>query len=216
MTEDRSIKLLIADDHALVREGLVAVLSRKTDLAIVGEASSGRQCLELVDTTRPDIVLMDINMPDMSGIEVTEVLTSRHPEVRVLALTVHDGSEYLARMLAAGCAGYVLKGATSDELAVAIRSVFVGGMYLSAGLAGYLEKNWHPEASAPERRTGALTAREDEILDLIGRGQGTQEIAKILNLTVSTVQSHRANMMRKLGIATYQQLLLYALRDHQG
>lgn len=211
MTE--SIRVLLVDDHALVREGLRAVLATKEGLEVVGEASSGAQGISLAKELHPDIVLMDITMAGMSGIEATEAITRLEPEVRVLGLTVHENPEYFSRMLAAGASGYVLKGATSDELVAAIRSVGLGGVYISSGIAGYLERacmrNLEP---VPRKAEDGLTAREGEILELLAKGMTNHAIAALLHLSVSTVQSHRANIIRKLGLESGQQLILYALR----
>lgn len=213
MTTTDTIRVLLVDDHALVREGLRAVLSTKKGLKVVGEASSGAQGIAMSKELHPDIVLMDITMAGMSGIEATAIITRLEPEVRVLGLTVHENPEYFSRMLAAGASGYVLKGATSDELVAAIRSVGVGGVYISAGIAGYLERactrNLDPE---PKKAEDGLTARESEVLELLAKGLTNQAIAARLNLSVSTVQSHRANIIRKLGLESGQQLILYALR----
>ncbi|MBM3268539.1 MAG: response regulator transcription factor [Candidatus Sericytochromatia bacterium] len=215
---DRPIRVLLIDDHALIREGLRAVLSAREGLEVVGEAPNGAQGLALVQDLHPDVVLMDISMPAMSGIEATEAIARTAPDVRVLGLTVHENPEYFTRMLSAGAAGYVLKGATSEELVSAIRSVFLGGIYLTAGMAGFLGKACSARTGEPAGGRFApdgLTPREGEILELMAKGRTNHEIAELLHLSVSTVQTHRANMVRKLGLESNQHLIMYAIRKYQ-
>ncbi len=215
MTEEK-IHVVLIDDHALIREGLRAVLASREGIEVVGEASNGTQGVALVENLRPDVVLMDISMPGMSGIEATESLSKVAPGVRILGLTVHENPEYFSRMLAAGASGYVLKGATSDELVAAIRSVSLGGFYVTAGIANYLGRAFGRAADmAGGKVADGLTAREGEILDLMAKGHSNHDIADMLHLSVSTVQTHRANMVRKLGLDSSQQLIMYAIRKSQ-
>lgn len=209
-----SIRLLLVDDHALFREALHALLDGQEGLEVVGEAASGEQAVALAEELAPDIVLMDVSMPGMSGIEATEIILRTSPAVRILGLTVHETTEYFSRMLAAGASGYVVKGATGTELVTAIRSVALGGMFISAGVAAHLERccKSNVEPVLHRKEGDGLTSREHEILDLLARGMTNHAIASLLHLSVSTVQSHRANIIRKLGLESGQQLILYALR----
>lgn len=207
------IRVILVDDHLLVREGLKALLAMRGGVEVIGEAPSGALGVALVEDLHPDVVLMDVTMPGMSGIEATEAISRISPDVRVLGLTMHESPEYFSRMLAAGAAGYVLKGASSEELVTAIRSVWLGGFYVSAGVASYLGRpSLPPPPPLPMRPDNALTAREGEIIDLLAKGLTNHEIAESLQVSVSTVQSHRANIVRKLGLENSQQLVLYAMR----
>jgi DNA-binding NarL/FixJ family response regulator len=205
----------LVDDHALIREGLRAVLEQRGGIDVVGEAANGAQGLAMVEDLRPHVVLMDISMPGMSGIECTEAIGRAAPEVRVLGLTVHENPEYFSRMLSAGAAGYVLKGATSEELITAIKSVWLGGFYLTSGMAAFIGKACSRAGEPSGKAADGLTPRESEILEMIARGQSNHDIAGQLHLSVSTVQTHRANMVRKLGLESNQQLIVYALRRRQ-
>lgn len=221
MVDKGKIRLLLVDDHALVREGVHLVLAAQPDMEVGGEAASGAQALELVRQQRPDIVLMDITMPGMNGIEATRAIVDMDLGVRVLGLTVHENPEYFFRMLAAGASGYVLKGATSAELVGAIRSVYQGGIYVSAGMASQMVGEYlRYREKALKAGDDGLTAREAEVLQLIARGSTNQQVAEALHLSVYTVQTHRANIMRKLGLENRQQLMKYAVRkgyvDEEG
>ncbi len=207
------IKLLLVDDHALIREGLRMVLAAQPDIEVVGEAADGRQAVELVRQLRPCIVLMDVTMPGMNGIDATRAIVDMDLGVRVLGLTVHENPEYFFRMLAAGASGYVLKGATSGELVGAIRAVFQGGVFMSVGMASQMVGEYlHYRDKALKAGEDGLTAREAEVLQLIAEGRTNQEVAETLHLSIYTVQTHRANIMRKLGLENRQQLMKYALR----
>ncbi|MBM3269051.1 MAG: response regulator transcription factor [Candidatus Sericytochromatia bacterium] len=213
---DKAIRVVLIDDHRLVREGLKALLAMQGGVDVVGEAPGGETGIALVQEVQPDVVLMDVSMPGMSGIEATEAIRRVAPEVRVLALTMHESPEYFARMLDAGAAGYVLKGASSEELVTAIRSVWLGGLYVSAGVAAFLARlpPAAQAAGAPQvpRADAALTAREEEILDLLAEGLRNLEVAERLQVSVSTVGSHMANLVRKLGLENSRQLVLHAMR----
>lgn len=210
---DEKIRLLLVDDHALVREGLRQMLAAQSDLEVVGEAPNGSIALALVKKHRPDIVLMDITMPGMNGIEATRAIIDMGLGIKVLGLTVHENVEYFFRMLVAGASGYVLKGASSAELINAIRSVYQGGVYLSAAITSHMvnEYTLYKDLALKTGQEG-LTLRETEVLRLIAKGYTNQEVADALNLSIYTVQTHRANIMRKLGLENRQQLMAYALR----
>jgi len=205
------IRLLIADDHAIVREGLVALLEDEPDLEVVGQAGTGREAVMLARKLRPDIALLDITMPDMTGLEAARQIAAELPEVQILILTMHEEEAFFFEALRAGAAGYVLKGAYSDELLSAIRVVHEGGVYLAPKLAGglvrdYLERQSHPPPDDP------LTPREREILTLIAQGLTNRDIAERLTLSINTVKTHRLRIYQKLDLHDRAALVEYALR----
>ena len=205
------IRVLLADDHALVRAGMRSLLNAMADVAVVGEASSGEEALELAGRERPDIVLMDIAMKGMSGLDAAARLRELHPEVRVVILSMHAGEEYVLKALRAGAVGYLLKDAATGELELALRSVMRGESWLSPAVSrqvveGYVQRVGGD--AAPE----VLTARQREVLKLVAGGKSTKEIAFLLNLSVKTVETHRAQIMERLGIRDVAGLVRYALR----
>lgn len=210
---DEKIRLLLVDDHALVREGLRQMLSAQSDLEVIGEAPNGSIALAMVKKQRPDIVLMDITMPGMNGIEATSAINDMGLGVKVLGLTVHENVEYFFRMLVAGASGYILKGASSAELISAIRSVHQGGVYLSSAVTSHMvnEYSLYKDIALKAGQEG-LTARETDVLRLIAKGLTNQEVADALNISIYTIHTHRANIMNKLGLANRQQLMNYAFR----
>jgi two-component system response regulator NreC len=204
------IRVLIADDHGIVRAGLRSLLEAQADMEVVGEASTGREAVDAACTLQPDVVLMDIGMPGMSGLEATRELRKRAPSIRVLALTIQESEEYFFAMLKAGASGYILKEAEPQELLSALRAVYQGGAFLSPAVAkvvleGYVTR---PKADNPE----GLTVREGEVLRLAAQGHTNREIAESLCLSIKTVEKHRASMMDKLGLRGRQELIRYALR----
>ncbi|MBI2868087.1 MAG: response regulator transcription factor [Chloroflexi bacterium] len=210
---DACIRVLLVDDHAMVREGLHVLLDAQPDLQVVGEAESGEQAVNLVRQLSPHVVLMDVTMPGMSGIEATRAIVALGQETRVLGLSVHENPEYFFRMLAAGASGYILKGATTAELAGAIRAVHQGGVYLTPLMAGHMVGEYMQyRDKALKAGDDGLTAREMEVLRLIATGLSNQEVAEKLHLSVYTVQTHRAHIMRKLGLENRYELMRYAMR----
>jgi DNA-binding NarL/FixJ family response regulator len=216
-----SIRVLLADDHALFREGVRSLLETQPDIEVVGEVADGRAAVQQALTLRPDVVLMDITMPQLDGIEATRQIAAREPAVRVLVLTMHDNEDVFLRALGAGAAGYVLKKSGGGELMGAIRSTHEGNSYLSPYLAkalmtGYLHRGDRPLAvpagagvPAPGKR---LSGREQEILKLIAEGHSSREIAEMLDLSVKTVHNHRTRLMTKLDIHRNADLVKYAIR----
>ncbi len=208
------IRVFLADDHALFREGLRALLSAWEDMEVVGEAADGQEALARVPQARPDVVLMDIAMPGLGGLEATLALRRAYPAARVLVLTQYESREYLARFLKAGAAGYVLKKAAGAELIAAIRAVAAGQAVLHPAVTaevieGYLK------ASRPEPGEAAyegLTDRERVVLKLIAEGQTSKEIAQALGISLKTVITHRTNLMQKLGLHNRAALVKYAVR----
>lgn len=212
MTEEK-IRLLLVDDHALVREGLRQMLAAQSDLEVIGEAPNGSVALVMVRKHHPDIVLMDITMPGMNGIEATRAINDMGLGVKVLGLTVHENVEYFFRMLVAGASGYILKGASSAELISSIRSVHQGGVYLSSAVTSHMvnEYSLYKDIALQAGQEG-LTARETDVLRLIAKGLTNQEVANALNISIYTIHTHRSNIMNKLGLANRQQLMNYAFR----
>ncbi len=206
------IRVLVADDHAIVREGVHQLLSQQPDIEVVGEASDGAQVLDLARKLRPDLVLMDIGMPGMNGLEATRALKAEQPQTNVLVLTMQEGEDYFFRLLQAGASGYVLKGAGSAELLSAIRAVQQGGVYLNPTMTkkvlGDLLKRPEQVNAASDR----LTPREHEVLKLIAEGKTNREIADELVLSLNTVQTHRLHIMEKLNLHNRAELVKYAIR----
>lgn len=204
-------RLIIADDHAIVREGLVSLLEAEQDLKVVGQAGTGKEALSLAREHRPDLALLDVTMPDMNGLEATRQIKQELPEVEVLVLTMHEEEAFFFEALRAGAAGYVLKGAHSDELLTAIRAVRGGGIHLSPNLAGELVRDFverHPEPSMED----PLTPREREVLTLIAKGYSNSEIAEQLTLSINTIKTHRSRIYDKLDLHDRASLVGYAVR----
>lgn len=207
------IKLVLVDDHAVVRSGLRMLLEAQTDMEIVGEAENGREAVTLAKTLQPDIILMDIMMPDMNGIEATRLVKDVAPETAVLALTMYEDDQYFFEMLKAGASGYVPKRAAPDDLVTAIRTVYQGEVFLYPSLAarlvqGYVRQDM-PDGSSPHDN---LTEREREVLILIADGLTNAEIAERLGISVKTVDRHRENLMRKLNLHSRVDLVKYAIK----
>lgn len=208
------IRVLISDDHTILRSGLKMLLNAESDIEVVGEATTGEEAIRLAEQLHPDLVLMDISMPGMGGIDATAEIKRQHPEVRVLMLTMHENEAYLFRTIKAGGSGYVLKKAADTELIDAIHQVMQGGAFLRPSVTKALVKDYLERVETGEARDsyGTLTEREREILKLIAEGHTNPEIAKLLVISVRTVETHRAHIMDKLGIHQRSELVKYALR----
>jgi two-component system response regulator NreC len=207
------IRVLIADDHRLVRAGIRSLLEGHSDIEVVGEAGSGQEAIEQTMRLQPDVILMDIAMGDLSGLEATQEIKERTPQVNVLALTMHDREEYFFAMLKAGALGYVLKESEPSELLAAIRAVQRGEAFLSPGVTkAVLEDYLAQHPNQMPSRYDSLSLREKEVLRLAAEGQTTREIADILHLSAKTVEKHRASMMHKLGLHSLPELIKYAIR----
>ena len=205
------IRVLLADDHSLVRAGIRSLLGAMVEVEVIAEAASGEEALELAARVKPDVVLMDIAMKGITGLEAAARLHERHPTIRVVILSMHSGEEYVLQALRAGAAGYLLKDAATGELELALRSVMRGESWLSPAVSrqvveGYVQRSG--SEAAPE----VLTARQREVLRLIAVGKSTKEIAFLLNLSVKTVETHRSQIMERLGIRDLAGLVRYALR----
>lgn len=209
-----TIRLLLVDDHAVVRSGLRMLLASESDVEIVGEAGSGSEAVAAAASARPDVILMDIGLPDMTGIEATRVVKSQFPEIAIVALTIHEDEEYFFRMLDAGASGYVPKRAAPEELLTAIRAAASGEVYLYPSLAKLLVKDYlSQERETANRSTlDGLTEREQEVLSLLAEGHNNAEIASALVISPKTVERHRENIMRKLNLHSRAELVRYAIR----
>jgi two-component system, NarL family, response regulator NreC len=216
-----TVRVLLADDHDILRDGLKALLTMAGDISVVGEARTGREAVAEAERLRPDVVLMDITMPELDGVEATRRIRQTAPEVRVLFLTMHEAEEYFFRALRAGAAGYVIKRTAASDLLAAVRAVARGESFLSPSVAHALVTDYAQrgvravEAEEPANGKDAytmLTSREREILQLVAEGYTNQEIADLLHLSIKTVQSHRAAVMEKLGLRDVTHLVRYAVR----
>ena len=205
------IRILLADDHTVLRESLAAVLRTSGDCVVVGEASDGIEAIERAMTLRPDVAVVDISMPRLSGIEVTRRIATQLPRTRVLVLTMHEEEEYVLHMIRAGASGYLVKRAATAELLTAVRAIAAGGVHFGAHAAKALAMQVrHPEAS--EDPYGALSPREREVLHLVVEGLSTKEIARKLEITVKTAENHRCRILEKLDLRNSAELVRYAMR----
>lgn len=209
-----AIRVLIADDHVIVRDGLRMILEAQPDVDVVGEASDGREAVEKAHELSPGVVLMDIAMPGMSGLEATVVIKKELPDVQVVVLTMHEDSQYFFEVLRAGASGYVLKGASSADLLAAVRAAHEGGVYLHPTVAKNLVTDYLKRMEPGEETTryGGLSERERQVLTLVAEGRTSQQIADELFLSINTVQTHRAHIMEKLNLQNRAELIRYALR----
>lgn len=207
----RLTRILLADDHTLVRSGFRALLEQLEGVEVVAEAADGREALRLIEAHRPDIVLMDIAMPELNGLEATARITKQFPDVRVILLSMHANEEYVSEALRTGAAGYMLKDAAAVELELALRAVMSGESYLSPAVATRVVA---AQARATDTGSGLarLTPRQREILQLIAEGNSTKAIARKLGVSVKTVETHRAKLMERLDIHDIAGLVRYAIR----
>ena len=209
-----TIRLLLVDDHAVVRSGLRMLLENESDIAIAGEAGKAGEALEAVAALAPDVVVMDIGLPDMSGIEVTQRIKQNWPQVAVVALTIHEDEEYFFKMIQAGASGYIPKRAAPEELLTAIRAAAAGEVYLYPSLAKLLVKDYISGGKEAEEldALNMLTEREQEVLAHLADGANNQEIADVLSISPKTVARHRENIMHKLNLHSRTELVRYAIR----
>ena len=209
-----SIRILLADDHGIVREGLRSLLEKEADVEVVGEAEDGRVALNLVRELAPDIVVMDITMPNLNGIEATYEIVSELPKVKVIALSIHSHKRFVADMLKAGASGYILKECLFDEFVQAIRTVAGGGTYLSPRITGVVVEDYVERLStSPESQLDKLTVREHEVLQLLAEGKSTKQIALELHVSPKTIETNRRQIMDKLDIHSVAELTKYAVRE---
>jgi len=206
------IRILLADDHTVLRESLAAVLRTSNDCVVVGEASDGIEAIERAMELRPDIAVVDISMPRLSGIEVTRRIATQLPHTRVLVLTMHEEEEYVLHMIRAGAAGYMVKQAATSELLSAVRTIASGGVHFGAHAARALAMQLqHPQALSGDPY-GSLSPREREVLHLVVDGLSTKEIARKLEITVKTAENHRCRILEKLDVRNSAELVRYAMR----
>ena len=216
----QKIKLMLVDDHEMVRTGLKSLLDTQPDFQGVGEAGNGVEALEKVNELDPDVIVMDISMPVMDGLEATRRLVAGNPDRAVMALTVHEDKEYFFQMLQAGAKGYITKEAAADELVAAIRSVAAGNVYLLPALARWLLEDYNElasqtqssSASVDETGLDVLTMRERDVLELVAEGNTTPKIAEILGLSPKTISRHRERIMNKLKMHSTAELVKFAIR----
>lgn len=208
-----AIRVLLADDHALMREGLRAILARDRDVEVLGEAASGLEAVELCRECRPDVVIMDVAMNDLNGVEATRRIRERDPGVRIVALSSHSDSRFIAEMLRAGASAYVLKENAYAELRRALDAVRRGSTYLCPGAAGTAARIISESDAAGGSPWHVLGNREREVLQLIAEGHSSPEIAERLHIAPNTVETHRRNIMRKLKLHNVVELARYAIRE---
>lgn len=206
----KPIRVVIADDHALVRAGIRALVEKIEGIVVVGEAGTGSQALELVGEHRPDLMLLDITMPDGGGFEVLEQVTKKYPEIRIIVLTVHEAGEYAIRALREGAAGFLPKSAASTELEQAIQTVVRGEVYISPETSRKTLLEYGKGATKRDL-LATLSPRQREVLRLIAEGKTTKQIAQLLKISVKTVETHRAQLMERLGIHDVAGLVRYAI-----
>jgi DNA-binding NarL/FixJ family response regulator len=208
------IRIVLADDHTIVRNGLRALLERNSKLMVVGEAGSGREVIEIVEQELPDVVLMDVGMPLLNGIDATAKVTSLWPKIAVIILSMHSDESYLLRALKAGARGYLLKDSAESDLTNAILAVVSGKAFFSPAVSRVLADDYirQVQQRGIEDPYDLLTAREREIVQLIAEGKSSKDIASLLGLSTYTVDTHRGNLMQKLNVHSLPELILYAVR----
>jgi DNA-binding NarL/FixJ family response regulator len=206
----KRIRILLADDHAVVRRGFQMILAEQSDMEIVGEAANGREALELAAKLKPDVVVMDVAMPELNGIEATRRMAENAPRARVLALSMHKDSVYVRETLRAGARGYLLKDSVAADLVSAVRAVAAGEGYLSPAVSDAVLDDYRRHVTNP---IDLLTSREREVLQMLAEGKTNKEIAGILNLSVYTVDAHRGRIMEKLNVHSINELVRFAVRN---
>jgi two-component system response regulator NreC len=209
----QKIRVLLVDDHAILREGIKALLEKQDNIEVVAEATNGREAIPKVAQFHPDVVVLDISMPLMDGLEATRQMKREEPDVKVLILTMHDDEEYFFQLLRAGASGYVTKKAASRELISAIEAAYRGESFFCPSMAKHLLSDYlRLDRAIENREQEELTPREREVLKLIAEGYTNQQIANLLHRSVKTVESHRSNILRKLDIHDSIELVKYAVR----
>lgn len=206
----KQIRILLADDHAVVRQGFKMILGAQSDMEIVGEAGNGREAVELAEQLKPDVVVMDVAMPELNGIEATRRLAESVPHARVVALSMHKDSVYVREILRAGARGYLLKDSVAADLVSAVRAVARGEGYLSPSVSNAVLDDYRRHVTNP---IDLLTSREREVLQMLAEGKTNKEIATVLNLSVYTVDAHRGRIMEKLNFHSINELVRFALRN---
>ena len=209
-----STRIILAEDHRITREGLLNMLKVRPEMEVIGEAENGREAVRLARELTPDLVIMDVTMPDLNGIDATRIITSDYKSIKVIALSMYSDKQFVQGMIHAGASGYLLKDCAFEELVNAIRAVVDGNTYLSPGIAGVVVQDYLTKLSSnSSSASSVLTIREREVLQLIAEGKSTKVIASQLNLSVKTIETHRRQMMEKLGIFSVAGLTKYAIRE---
>jgi DNA-binding NarL/FixJ family response regulator len=206
-------KVIIAEDHQLFREGLKSMLAKRDHIELIDEAQDGLEAIQCVKRNQPDLLLLDLSMPRLSGISVIKDIKSQFPEVKILALTIHESDEYVLEAFEAGADGYCIKDASRDELMVAIDSVLEGKKYISPGISENVMEGYLEESKRLKTKTawGTITQREREVLKLLAEGYKNKEIAEFLHISIKTVEKHRANIMSKLDLHNASTLTAFAI-----
>ena len=209
-----TIRIVLADDHKVLRDGLKSLLNQQEDLEVIGVADDGQEAVKLARKLQPDVMVLDIGMPNMNGIQATQHIVADLPDTRVLALSMHSDHQFVVKMLQAGASGYMLKDCAYEELISAVRAISAGRFYLSKDVTGTVINDYINKIKAVESiDQPVLTSRERETLQLIAEGKSTTETANILNVSAKTVETHRKNIMDKLGIHSIAELTKYAVRE---
>jgi two-component system response regulator NreC len=208
------IRILVADDHGIVRQGLRFVLEREEDFQVVGEAGDGREAVRLAETLGPAVIIMDIGMPQLNGLEATSQIVRKDPGVKVIVLSMHADEVYLLRALSAGVRGYLIKGSADQDLVRAVRAVMEGRCFFSPAIAQMLAEEYTRQLQKTDTQDSyeLLTEREREILQLLAEGKSNKEVATILDVSPYTVESHRTHLMQKLNLHNTAEIVLYAVR----
>jgi DNA-binding NarL/FixJ family response regulator len=208
------VQIIIADDHKLMREGLSSLLGKHGDIVVVAQAVNGREAVQLAERLEPHVVVMDVSMPDLNGIDATRHITARKPRTKVIALSMHSDRQFVAEMFRAGASGYLLKDSAFEELASAIRTVAKNETYIAPRLSGFSLDDYSPAAPGTEPLVfPKLSDREREVLQMISEGKGTKEIAAELHLSAKTVETHRQHLMDKLDMYSVAELTKFAIRE---
>jgi DNA-binding NarL/FixJ family response regulator len=205
-----TIRVLLADDHALMREGLRALLTASPGIEVVGEVGNGRDAVRRVEELAPDVLVMDVSMPDLNGIEAARIVREKRPQTRIVMLSMHSSREHVFRALGAGAAGYVLKDAASGEVIRAVHAVHAGGRYLSPALGDIAREA--PGTGARVSPLESLSAREREVLQLVVEGRSSAEIARVVHLSPKSVETYRSRLMKKLGVSDLPALVKFAIQ----
>ena len=209
-----SISIVLADDHAMFRQSLRSMLEQQSDFKVVGEAKNGREVVELAEAEKPDVVLMDVSMPHLNGMEATRRIVTKNEGCKVIALSMHGDGQFVTRMLKAGASGYLVKDSIFEELVNAIRSVIQGKKFLSPEVAHVVIDDYVKQSSTDSNsRLVALTTREKEVLQLLAEGHTSKQIAMNLNISIKTVENHRSQISQKLDIHSIAELTKYAIRN---
>lgn len=205
-----TISVLLADDHAVVRNGFRHILAAQWDLEVIGEASNGREALDMAEQSKPDVVVMDVTMPELNGIEATRRITRSLPKTRILALSMHKDSAYVREILRAGAKGYMLKDSSPEDFLAAVRAVAKGQGWLSPAVSDAVLDDYRKHVTNP---IDLLSTREREVLQLIAESKTNKEIASLLNLSVYTVEAHRGRILEKLNLHSVSELVRFAMRN---